>query len=418
MAVSIRVSRQALTTIDDIRTMRGWTKADQQWLKEAQVSSSSLRRFWRGDAITRDSFIRICKAVGVEWQNVVDRAVPDKEEKPDSQVAPASTFYVERPPIEERCYEAIFLRPGVLVRIKAPQGMGKSLLIARLLERAVQHNWRTVVFDLLQLDSAVFADLHQFLRAFCAGVSDSLEILPELDQHWQDIFPANYNSTIYFERYLLPKIDSPLVLALDNLDLVFEEPKISDDVCKLLRSWHQKASSNQIWQNCRLLLAHSTEVYGSNDINASPLANVGLVVELPEFSPQQVKALVEKQALDLDDNQVEQLMTLVGGHPYLVQQALDYISFKQVKLDRLCEAATTEVGPYGNHLRQTLKTLQNHPELEAAFTKVLRAKEPVALLPEQTFKLYGMGLVQLEGNRMKPRCELYRQYFSEYLKEN
>src|SRR4028119_1406284 len=41
-------------------------------------------------------------------------------ELPEGQVDLASAFYVKRPPIEERCYEAI-AKPGALIRIKAPR---------------------------------------------------------------------------------------------------------------------------------------------------------------------------------------------------------------------------------------------------------------------------------------------------------
>ncbi|HBY77795.1 MAG TPA: hypothetical protein DEG47_12520, partial [Cyanobacteria bacterium UBA11148] len=36
---------------------------------------------------------------------------------------------------------------------------------------------------------------------------------------------------------------------------------------------------------------------------------------------------------------------------------------------------------------------------------------PVELEPMQALKLHGMGLVQLRGKQVIPRCELYRQYF-------
>jgi Effector-associated domain 1/AAA-like domain len=44
-------------------------------------------------------------------------------------------IYIKRPPIEEKCYKAI-LQPGSLIRIKAPQRMGKTLLLEKLLDYA------------------------------------------------------------------------------------------------------------------------------------------------------------------------------------------------------------------------------------------------------------------------------------------
>jgi serine/threonine-protein kinase len=40
---------------------------------------------------------------------------------------------------------------------------------------------------------------------------------------------------------------------------------------------------------------------------------------------------------------------------------------------------------------------------------------PVRLESVQAFQLHSMGLVNLEGNDVTPRCELYRQYFKDRL---
>ena len=63
---------------------------------------------------------------------------------------------------------------------------------------------------------------------------------------------------------------------------------IADDFCRLLRGWYDMARRGSrigaIWQKLRLVVVHSTEVYSSLDINSSPLAGIGLEIELPEFS--------------------------------------------------------------------------------------------------------------------------------------
>ena len=41
----------------------------------------------------------------------------------------------------------------------------------------------------------------------------------------------------YFEDYLLPEIDTPLVLGMDEVDRVFQYTDIVDDFFGLLRAW-------------------------------------------------------------------------------------------------------------------------------------------------------------------------------------
>jgi hypothetical protein len=49
----------------------------------------------------------------------------------EPETLPNAFIYVERPPIERICYEAL-LHPSTLLRIKAPRLMGKTSLVLNL----------------------------------------------------------------------------------------------------------------------------------------------------------------------------------------------------------------------------------------------------------------------------------------------
>lgn len=327
-------------------------------------------------------------------------------------------FYIERFPYEVECLEAI-TRPGALIRIRAPQEMGKTWLMERILSHARAQAYRTQAFSFELSDSTVYTDLNKFSRWFCASVGQALGLANKLQDYWEDIFGCNYNSTLYFENYLLPAIHQPLVLALDKVDLVFEHPAIANDFCSLLRGWNQRATqgdeTGNLWKKLRLMIVHSTEVYGALNINHSPLAGVGLVIKLPEFSFQQVQQLTQLRQLSWQRSEIDQLMALVGGHPYLIQCAIEAIARQKLTLPDLLATAATEAGAYSDHLRRHLWYLQQQPELAIAFKQVIAADQPVQLNSMQAFKLESMGLVQLQGNQATPRCDLYRLYFQERL---
>ncbi len=334
------------------------------------------------------------------------------------QVPLDSPYYVERQPIEQLCYETI-LHPGALLRIKAPRQMGKTSLMARILYRARTYGFKTVTFSFQLADVTIFTDLNRFLKWFCAIVTRKLGLPNQLEEYWDDIFGGNYNCTDYFENYLLNNIDSPVVLALDQIDVVFNYPEIATDFFGLLRTWYEKSKygddSSDVWQKMRLLVVHSTEVYIPLNINQSPF-NVGFSVELPFFTPQQVLALSKKHQLDWEIEQVEQLMALVGGNPYLVQIALEHISCNDITLDWLLQTAVTEIGIYSDFLRQQLWNLQQYPELMGSLVKTVMSETPVELEPIQAFKLQSMGLVQVKNQLAVPSCDLYRQYFRDISK--
>ncbi len=328
-----------------------------------------------------------------------------------------STFYVERPPIERVCDETIS-QPGALIRIKAPKQMGKTSLMLRIIDSAIAQDFKTVTLSLQLADADVFTTLSQFLQWFCAVVTRRLELPNRLNDYWDEVFGSNYNCTDYFENYLLREIDSPLVLALDEVDVVFNYPKIATDFFGMLRTWYQKAryadKTSKIWQKLRLVIVHSTEVYIPLNINQSPF-NVGLSIELPEFTSLQVQDLAKQHQLDWDAEDAEHLMSLIGGNPYLVQVALHHIAIEDITLEQLLETTAGEDSIYHDYLRRLLWNLQQYPELVTALTRVVMSETPVKLDPIQAFKLQSMGLVQVQNRQVVPSCNLYRQYFSDRL---
>ncbi len=330
-------------------------------------------------------------------------------ELPEGQVEVASAFYMERPPIEARCREAL-VQPGSLIRIKAPRQMGKTSLMARLLYRATEEKYAAVPLSFQLADAEVFANLDKLLRWLCAGVGRRLGLENKLKDYWDDIFGSKYNCTTYFEEYLLPHSERPLTLGLDEVDRVFEYPEIASDFFGLLRAWHEEAKNRDVWRNLRLIVVHATEVYIPLDINQSPF-NVGLAVELPEFTTGQIAELSQLHGLKLSQAQLEELRSLIGGHPYLVRLTLYHLAKQDLTWQELITNAATETGLYRDHLRGQAWHLHQRAELAPAFHQVVQSSEPVVLDATIGFKLHSLGLVKLEGNAARVRCDLYRRYF-------
>jgi hypothetical protein len=334
-------------------------------------------------------------------------------EIPGGQMEVASRFYIERPPIEQRCYEVI-AQPGSLIRIKAARQMGKTSLMAKILHHAQQQGSNAIALSLQLANQRVLQNSETFLQWFCASLSWELGLLneAELAKYWQlaSMIGSNQSCKAYLEQFLLPQLSVPLTLGLDEVDRVFTSLEIADDFFGLLRALHEEAKRNSIWKNLRLIVVHSTEVYIPLDVNKSPF-NVGLPIELPEFNTAQVQELTQRHQLDWTTAEVESLMTLVGGHPYLVRLALYAIAQQDVKLDQLihCEATQTKI--YSDHLHRHLSNLVRHPALFTAFKSVVLAENLVQLPSEQAFKLSSMGLVNFNGQEAKLRCQLYDRFF-------
>ncbi|MBD0344470.1 MAG: AAA-like domain-containing protein, partial [Coleofasciculus sp. Co-bin14] len=324
--------------------------------------------------------------------------------------------YVERSPIETTSYKAL-LQAGSLVRIKAPSLMGKTFLVTKVLALLVAQGYRTASLSFKLADRRThFTNLDKFLRWWCSNLSRELGLPNELDEYWdEEDMGSKVSCTTYFEDYLLAQADSPLVVCLDDVDLLFPHPEIYEDFFGLLRSWYEKARSRQRWKKLRLIIVHSTDVYIRLNINQSPF-NVGLPIELSEFRPLQVQEFAQQHGLEPDISLVEPLMKLVGGHPYLLEQAFSHLkSHPETTVEQLLAEAPTEAGIYASHLRENWLHLRSHSELAAAFKIVVGSTTPVQLEPMQAYQLQSMGLVKLSGNEAEPRCCLYRQYFRQHL---
>ena len=331
-------------------------------------------------------------------------------ESPEGQVPVASGLYIERQTIEQTCYQEI-LQPRAFIRIKAPRKMGKTSLIARILDYGRSQNYHTVRLSLRSAGTEVFAASDRFLRWFCNNVTKQLGLESRLNDYWDEDMGPLINSTIYFQGYILKEISNPIVLALDGIDQLFQYPELAGDFFVLLRSWYEETKDNSVWQKLRVVLAHSVEVYIPLPTNHSPF-NVGLAIELPTFNQEQVQDLAQRHQLPLTTPELEQLMKLTGGFPYLIRLALYQSSRLNIHIKTFLQDATIAMSIYQKHLQYLLWKLQQSPPLAEAFHQVLTA--PIQLEMEVAFNLKSLGLVHLVDRQVTVSCELYREFFRPY----
>lgn len=401
------------------------------------ISQCTVSNFLTCKPVDFSYFTEICDKLALSWRDIADLEAPFEDtpvppallpivdyllEYPEGEVSLSSLFYVERAPVEQRCYDEI-KKPGSLIRIKAPQQMGKSSLLTRTLQEVEKIGDVTVTIDFQLTGEEFFSNLNMFLRCFCASVSQELTknngslqlaILHRLDEHWHlaERIGSMRACKDFFERYLFPEIKQSLTLGLESVDRLFEYPKIYKDFFSLLRSLHEESKRRDIWKKLRLVMVHSTEAYVPLDINQSPF-NVGLSIELPEFTNEQIFDLAKRHQLNWNDVEVKSLVDMIGGHPFLVRLALYKIANREISLPELLQTAPTAAGIYSSHLQHQDSILHKQPELASAMREVASSNKPVLLKTAPRFKLHSMGLVKLQGSEVVPRCTLYRQYYQD-----
>jgi AAA-like domain/TIR domain len=194
----------------DARPVTKWSNRDEAFVNIAEGI--------RDAANAMAKLVQNCQPpIVLEPSRPVSPSTPVELEEAGGQVPLDSPFYVERPPIEVRCYEAI-VKPGALIRVKAPRQMGKSSLTIRIFDHASKQGYRVAWLQLQQTGEELFSSLDHFLQWLCRRVTSKLRLQDKVAEYWQSVSASTDKSTDYFELYLLEEINAPLALCLDEVD--------------------------------------------------------------------------------------------------------------------------------------------------------------------------------------------------------
>ncbi|EDX83590.1 hypothetical protein S7335_770 [Synechococcus sp. PCC 7335] len=371
----------------------------------------------------------------LQLQSLLSELPPTFTSKPDIGIATSDTvqavtvpsgplplgspLYIPRSPLEETALSEI-THPGCLLRIKAPRRTGKSSLLNRLLAYGETQGYRSIKLNLNEVDDATFSSFDRFLRWFCANLSLQLKLPSRVDMMWDEDIGSKVNCKLYVERYIFSKVTEPIVLGIDELNRVFEYVPTAHDFLPMLRVWHEQSKDDPVWQKLRLVLVHSTDFYVSLKLNQSPF-NVGLAVNLPPFTLEQLQDLARRYGLETLTHgagawQLKSLHHLIAGHPYLSGLAFYALRQKQTTLNDILATATMPDSIYRQHLQRCLVTLQSDSRLACLYYRVVIADEQISLDAISAYKLESLGLIRFENALAKPSCALYQRYFSEQLR--
>jgi len=312
-----------------------------------------------------------------------------------------------------------------LIRLRS-QKMGKSSLLIRLNRKLTEQGYivgRVDLSDTAVFENAAFEDFDLLMKRLANAIMhsfaeqiDGLDF-PKLKDYWEPNSAPGQNATSYLTE-TFGKIAGQKVLLIDGLDRVFGKEKTQLSLCELIRSWHENRMklviANKPIVYPSMVLTYSTEPYLAYEQKGSPLKNVGIVVELKEFSHKDIEELAGKYRVRISKDQIEQLMKLVGGLPALVNYALQYFSDssrnQSIDIDSFEESSTQVNGIFWEHLVQHSAMLEEHPTLLEDFRKILGGE--TCEDDWSKFQLDKAGLITINGKEVKVKCELYQRYYA------
>lgn len=325
-----------------------------------------------------------------------------------------SPFYVKRTLDGDVLRLAVL--PSATALIMGARQVGKTSLLTRAKNAAEREGHRVVYIDFQLVDPAHLESLTTLTKYLAHRMARTLRTTVKPADVWDDYLGAPESLTNFIEEAALAG-GTPVAVCLDEVDRVFDY-EYRNAFFAMVRAWHNRRATHQVqgWKAFGLFIAHSTEpALFIDDVNQSPF-NVGEVFRLGDFDASEIGWLNEQHGRPLSSaDAASSVRQLLGGHPYLVRQALYVLAAGRIgSLADLIATASDDSGPFGDHLRRHLWALSRRTRVCAAFKQIVHGR---LCDDEGDFqRLKAAGLADGPSRESaRVRCDLYQRYFSKHL---
>lgn len=329
-------------------------------------------------------------------------------EPPFGTMRPDSPYYIERD-ADRMVWESINRGSGTTLFLQAPRQTGKSSLMRRIIERERRElNTQAVFIDLQQFPKRVFEDEEEFLINISMAISEALNIPEAINRYWQGDRTNIAKCSGYISEYILPQVENSLILAIDEVDRL-HNTLFRGNFFGMLRVWHNRRAYDSNWQKLNLFLSSSTEAFLLVDDEFQSPFNIAENILLQDFTLEDVDELNKRHNSPLNQEQLNDLMDLTGGHPFLTRLALYQLVTQKIDFDSLLTQAAQDTGPFGEHLKRYRSLISDNPELEQTLSDILLRQYYEK--NQNYYRLKSTGLIKEVGKQVILRNNLYTRYF-------
>jgi hypothetical protein len=318
-----------------------------------------------------------------------------------------------------------------IVLVKGARQIGKTSLLARGLEKAREQRKQVAIVDFQSLNFEKLKTINDFFSALSTLLIKRLN----LPFSYRDCWDGISEGSEHFRDFTIRALNSTtelMVWGLDEVDRLFS-CDYGSEVFGLFRSFHnaRATSPHEPWKRLTLAMAYATEArLFIKDANQSPF-NVGVRLQLSDFSRAEIKWLNDKIKEECGlsvpplRNQAEfdGFYGLMNGHPFLVRASLDAMVRDGPTWEVFKDVIISEKGLFGEHLRRILELLERDEDMRAAVIAIL-SQRPFPLKDSRgnpfpvekiVYRLESSGLMSGNPSDVKPRCQLYEIYLKRHL---
>ena len=327
---------------------------------------------WRDDSGTATLLDQLQRVLGGEEigdtaPRADEAAVAVAGRRQPPKAAYSADWYVERPAVEKQA-GAYLAKAGAPVVLFGPAEIGKSYSLEHLVESHREDGDIVLRINLEYLAQDGAAD--DLLKDFAWEVAEQLDLDDEsVERAWKSKRPARMKLTRWMRSCVLPRTEKRTFLAVDRADVLVRGKRASD-LLAVLRTWADTYRERPPWDRLRILMAVSTDPELLKEENPSSPFNLTDPIHLGDFDAAQVEEMARRYGLDWT-GEIGDLMSLVGGHPYLVRKVMYAAAPQDRSLAGLLADSIGERGLFNDYLSALTLKIRRDEALATAIVQVL-----------------------------------------------
>lgn len=326
-------------------------------------------------------------------------------------------FYVPRPELESAA-AAELATPGRPLVLWAPERHGKTWLLERLCEPLREQPEACLLrLNFERLAPEAYTGLEPFLQELASQLTAQFAAQPSAGRDataaalraWRSADEPTDRLAALLGEVFLPRTAGPLVLALDRVDGLREEPFI-DPLLTALRLFLDRAAAREPdWQRLHLVLCSSLEPrWMVRHPRRSPFT-VAPPLELPDLTLSQLTELARLHGLSWTTADLTQLAALIGGHPYLSRLAMYSATARGLRLEQVTSDTRPGAQVFDGFLETCRRRLMSEPGLWPTAERALAGKPLTGIDRLLLPRLQRLGLIRVEGETVTPRYPLFQR---------
>lgn len=295
--------------------------------------------------------------------------------------------------------------------------MGKTSMMLRGLARLEQSfsKAQIVIVEFQKLQPTQLTSLGELLYQIGLQIVEQLDLdFEAFNQMWSNgrYLTPHYRLDKVFVELFLPAVQEAFVLVFDDVDVLYERP-YKTDFFTMVRNWYNNGALKPVWKKLFIFLLLSTEPYLLTDNQSQSPFNVGEKLYLSDLTLSQVSELNKKYHTPFTSQELENLQTLLNGHPYLTRLALYEGASKQKCWADVETAVLSFHPPFREHLDHQLSLIHENQALRQRLKQIIKARKSKE--DDLTSRLLKAGLITRANGRFECRCLLYQKFFEKFL---